>query len=239
METLALPDTVGLIIGAILTLCVFSYLLGDNALYRVAEHLFVAVAVGYVTVLAFHQVLIGKLLRPMAEAARAPDGPDVFRLVLLLIPLVLGLLLMFKSSRRPGPLSWLGNLTIAYLLGVGAAVAIGGGLLGTLLPQVGAAADITHYAQAYSGGLALVSGLIGLVGTAGVLLHFYFGRRQEGRLSGLRASLVQTWGGLGWWFILIAFGAILATTFLARLSQLGGRIQFLLDAARNVFGGGG
>ena len=40
-----MTDGLGFFVAAILTLCVFSYLLGDNALYRLAEHLFVAVAV--------------------------------------------------------------------------------------------------------------------------------------------------------------------------------------------------
>jgi hypothetical protein len=49
--------------------------------------------------------------------------------------------------------------------------------------------------------------------------------------------LVQVWGGLGRWFILVAFGAILATTFMSRLSLLVGRVQFLLDSVRGLVGG--
>jgi hypothetical protein len=45
MET-SLLDTVGTIVAIVLTLFVFSYLLGDNILYRLAEHIFVGVAVG-------------------------------------------------------------------------------------------------------------------------------------------------------------------------------------------------
>ncbi len=234
MANLLTPESLGFVVAALLTLFVFSYLLGDNALYRLAEHLFVGVAIGYITVVAFYQVLGSKLFTPMVDALAARD---MARLVLLLIPLVLGLFLLFKSSRRAGPLSWLGSLTVAYLLGVGAAVAIGGGLLGTLVPQISAASDISHYTTRYGPGLALFSGVIGIVGTAGVLVHFYFGRGQTGRLAGVRNSIVQTWGGLGWWFILIAFGAILATTFLSRLSLLTGRIQFLLDGVRQLGGG--
>jgi hypothetical protein len=48
---------------------------------------------------------------------------------------------------------------------------------------------------------------------------------------------VRVWGGLGRWFILIAFGAILATTFTSRLSLLIGRMQFLLDSVRGLLGG--
>ncbi len=165
----AVTDSLGFFVAAILTLCVFSYLLGDNALYRLAEHLFVAVAVGYVFIVALHQVLWAKLLSPMLGAL---DDGNMGRVLLLLVPLLLGLLLLFKSSRRAGPLSWFGNLSVAFLLGVGAAVAIAGGLLGTLLPQVGGASDVTRYVTRYGTVLGLLSGIVAVVGTVGVLLHF-------------------------------------------------------------------
>jgi hypothetical protein len=229
-------DSIGFFVAAILTLCVFSYLLGDNALYRLAEHLFVAVAVGYACVVALHQVLWAKLLSPMLGALS--DG-NMGRVLLLLVPLVLGLLLLFKSSRRAGPLSWFGNLSVAFLLGVGAAVAIAGGLLGTLLPQVGGASDVMRYVTRYGTGLGLLSGIIAVVGTVGVLLHFYFGSG-EGRVAQFRNSLVRIWGGLGWWFVLVAFGALLATIFLSRLPLLMARIQFLIDGVRHApWAGGG
>jgi len=48
---------------------------------------------------------------------------------------------------------------------------------------------------------------------------------------------VRGGGGLGRWFIFVAFGAILATTFMSRLSLLAGRIQFLLESVRTLVGG--
>jgi len=229
-------DSLGFIVAAILTLCVFSYLLGDNALYRLAEHLFVAVAVGYACVVAWHQILWAKLFSPMLSAL---DNGDTGRALLLFIPLVLGLLLLFKSSKRAGPLSWFGTLSVAFMLGVGAAVAIAGGLLGTLLPQVGGASDVMRYVTRYGPVLGLLSGIIAVVGTVGVLLHFSFGSG-EGRFPQLRNSLVRVWGGLGRWFVLIAFGALLATIFLSRLPLLMGRIQFLIDGVRHApWAGGG
>ena len=37
-------ESIGLILGFILTLCVYSYVLGDNPLFRVASHLLVGVS---------------------------------------------------------------------------------------------------------------------------------------------------------------------------------------------------
>ncbi len=223
MET-TLLDTAGMAVAAILTLFVFSYLLGDNVLYRLAEHIFVGLAVGYAVVVVFHNVLAAKLLTPAAEAFGQKEWSQ---LLLSLVPLVLGLLLLTKPSRA---LSWLGSISVALLLGVGAALAISGALLGTLLPQIDATADVMRLGP----GLGLFSGLVILAGTTGVLLHFHFGAGREGRMARLRDRLVQIWGGLGRWFILIAFGAIFATTFMSRLSLLVGRIQFLLDSVREL-----
>jgi len=224
-------DAAGMWVAVVLTLFVFSYLLGENAFYRLAEHIFVGVAVGYAMVVAFHTILASKLVTPAVEAL---SNGDWERLLLLLISLILGLLLLTKPLKS---LSWLGSLSVAVLLGVGAALAIGGALLGTLVPQVDATADVTRYVARYGPRLGLFSGIVVLVGTIGVLLHFYFGARREGWLAGLRDGLVRTWGGLGRWFILVAFAAILATTFMSRLSLLVGRIQFLLDSMRGLVGG--
>jgi hypothetical protein len=230
MET-SLLDAAGTLVAVILTLFVFSYLLGDNVLFRLAEHLFIGVAVGYAVVIAFHSVLGPKLLTPLVQSLGAGEWGNV---LLTLIPLIFGLLLLTKPFKR---LSWLGSLSVALLLGVGAALAIGGALLGTLLPQVSATADISRYLTRYGPGLGLLSAVLIILGTIGVLLRFSFSTGGDGQLAQLRQRVVRTWGGLGQWFILIAFGAILATTFMSRMSLLAGRVQFLWDSVRNLVGG--
>ena len=230
MDT-SLLDIGGTLVAAILTLFVFSYLLGDNVLYRFAEHLFVGVAVGYGMVIVFHAVLSAKLMLPLVEAL---SNGDWGRVLTLGISLLLGLLLLTKPVKA---LSWLGSLSVAFLIGVGAALAISGAMLGTLLPQAEATANVRHYVTLYGPALGLFSGAVILVGAIGVLIHFHFGSREDGPIAGLRAGLVRTWGGVGRWFVLIAFAAILATTFMSRLSFLAGRIQFLVDSARGFLGG--
>lgn len=227
----SLLDLAGTLIAALLTLFVFSYLLGDNVLYRFAEHLFVGATIGYVVVVVFHTILSSKLLLPLAEALGEGNWG---RVSLLGFSLVMGLLLLAKPFKA---LSWLGSLSVAFLLGVGAALAIGGAMLGTLLPQAEASANLGYYVTRYGLVLGIVSGVVVLIGTLGVLIHFHFGAGETGPVARLRASLVKTWGGVGRWFILIAFAAILATTFMSRLSFLAGRIQFLVDSARGYLGG--
>ncbi len=122
-------DVLGIWVGAILTLVVFSYLLGDNPLFRLAQAIFVGVAVGYGVNVAVDLVLIRRLFAPMAEQSE--------NWLVYFIPLILGIFLLFKVRT-----AWasLGNVSIAFLFGVGAALAIGGALSGLLVPQIAAAA---------------------------------------------------------------------------------------------------
>ena len=51
-------ETIGPIIAAVLTLLVFSYIFGDNVLFKLAAHIFVGVAVGYAIIVVVYEVFI-------------------------------------------------------------------------------------------------------------------------------------------------------------------------------------
>jgi hypothetical protein len=51
-------------LGAVLTLLIFSYLLGDNPLYRLALHIFVGVSVAYALIIALRGVILPALTPP-------------------------------------------------------------------------------------------------------------------------------------------------------------------------------
>ncbi len=203
----AVWDSVGVWTAAVLTLVVLSYLLTDNVLFRIAENIFVGGAVGYAVVLALHQVLEPRVIRPLAQGD-----------LLALIPLVMGLLLLTKMTKR---LSWLGAWSVALMLGVGAALAVGGALLGTLVPQTAAAINAED-------SVGIVLGALMVIGTTGVLLHFYSNRYRDGLPARLRFQVVRWWGGVGRWFLVVTFGVILGVTVITQLSLLIGRIHFLL-----------
>jgi len=225
-----LLESAGTIVALILSLFVFSYLLADNILYRIAESLFIGVAIGYAVVVAFHNVLAPKLLIPLFTSIELGEWG---RVSLLGIALLLGLLLLTHPVRS---LSWLGSVSVAFLLGVGAALAIGGALLGTLLPQANAAADVVAPVDRYGPGLGLFSSIVLFVGTLGVLVYFQFTSGAGTSATGAFHAIVRAWGRLGRWFVLIAFAAILATTFMSRLSILTDRIQFFWDSLAGLGG---
>lgn len=208
-------DVLGIWVGAILTLVVFSYLLSDNPLFRMAQAIFVGVAVGYGVNVAVYLVLINKLFRPMVEQS---DNWLVF-----FVPLILGMILLLKVRT-----AWasLGNVSIAFLFGVGAALAIGGALSGLLIPQIGKAAVSLSPFQDFG---TFVGNCMLVIGTIGALLSFRFVTTTQQRSIGQAFDFVaRGWSRVGKWFILIAFGAIFADTAVSRVSILISRFYFLM-----------
>ena len=48
----------GTLVAAILTFMVWSYLLGDNPAFRIAEHLFVGTAIGFAVLVAWFNMAV-------------------------------------------------------------------------------------------------------------------------------------------------------------------------------------
>lgn len=214
MAELLGSDLIWIWIAALLTIMVYSYLLGDNPLYRLAEHVFIGSSVAYAVVVVAHGVLWPLLFVPLTSGETTVDNR-----VLAVFSLVFGLLLLSKLKTS---WAWLGNFSVAFLLGVGAALAVGGALFGSILPQVKATINATDLS-------GLGNGLIIVFGTLSTLLYFHFAVGARSGLSGIGAGFIRAWAKLGRWFIVIAFGAIFANTVMARISLLIGRVQFLLD----------
>ncbi len=148
------------IIGLILSLMIFSYLLGDNFLFRIATYIFVGVASGYVVTIVIYQVILPRLVWPLMKG----DW------IVTLVPLALSLLLVTKLFPR---LSSLGNISMAYLVGTAAAIIIGGVVFGTLFGQATASFNLFDLkagaAQGQSPIVQLLSGVFILFGTVAPL----------------------------------------------------------------------
>jgi len=201
---------VGVWVAAVLTLMVYSHLVKDNPLSRLAEHLFVGTAVGYAFVLAYYNVLWPRLIRPLSED---PQGNLV-----LLIPAVLAVLLLVRPIT---PLRALASLPLAVVVGVGAALAIAGAVAGSLVPQARATMLSLDPGQPLQ---TLINNLLIIVGVVSTVLYFFFtARRKSVAGSGLRVAAF-----IGKWTMILAFGAVFASTVTARLALLVGRAQFLL-----------
>lgn len=219
-------ESIGPFIAAGLTLMVFSYIFGDNVLFKLATHIFVGVAVGYAIIVVWHEVFYPAL----------SSG----NVVSVLPALILCILLIFKiRPTQGGVTNALGSLALAFVLGVGVALAIGGALLGTLLPQISAMVSISlnpnHYPDTENEvGLVLwLNNIIIVLGTIGTFFYFTFTVRSQGFLGGLREGWVRFWAGMGRLMLIFTLGALFANAFSSRVALLVSRLQFLAG----LFGG--
>ena len=214
-------EILGVAVSAGLTLMVFSYILGDNLLFRIAQHILIGVTAAYAVVIATHNIIIAQLLAPLNE--------NFAERWTLLAPLLLGVLLLGKARSET---AGLGNSAIAFMLGVGAALSLNGALLGTILPQfqalsvslLGNDPELEPLAQL----LLIINNLIIVIGTLGVLVSFHYARGSERRSGRIFNAFLNLWGGVGRGFIWIALGVIFAGLVLSRVTLLVSRIQFLL-----------
>ncbi|MGE5222509.1 MAG: hypothetical protein ACM3PY_08735 [Omnitrophica WOR_2 bacterium] len=223
LSSLSLPDLVGICLGFILTVFVFSYLVGDNPFFRFAVHVFIGMAAGFAAVMVITNVIWNQLI---ALFLKTP-GASIY---LILPPMLAGVVLLIKLFPQAARI---GNPIMAYLVGAGAATAIGGATLGTIFPQIGATTSLFSLSspQATSGSsLAfLVRGGIILVGTVTTLLYFQFGVKAAPDQPARRPEWIERLGWIGMIFIAITFGALFAGVYSAALTALIERLQFLFN----------
>jgi hypothetical protein len=198
-----LAGTVATWVAALVTVGVWAYLVGERRIFRLAQHLLIGLATGYLVLLAVREVLMARLLQPLASDAAANP----------LLWVALALCVLMAAAR------WLPRgvvaLPVAVLIAGTAAFALGGAVAGTLLPQLGAtllvpAPDAT----------TLANGAIGATVTALVLLGFLHGSPRTRLLVGA--------AGTGRWLLLGGIGGWLGFLLVSRLSLLVDRIGFLL-----------
>ena len=116
-----MTDLVTGIFGLVFTLLVLSYIVGDNPAFRLAIHAFIGIAAGYVAAIVLQQVILGKILAPLASGlVSGVVTPDT---VVAGASFILGLVLLAKIFPRT---EWVARPIVAGLVGTGAAAAVAG-----------------------------------------------------------------------------------------------------------------
>ena len=220
-----LADIVGLIIGTSVTVAVFSYLLGDNFIYRLVLHLFTGALMGY----TFALLIVEVGFRMIIPQLLTQD-------LLVAISLLLGLtLFVFKAIKSP--LSFVGNYPLAFLIGVGIAIGLWGALAGTLWPQLQATGSaVSIDIQSPTPLIDLVKGITIVGGTICTLLIFdstLISRIQRGPVA-LLSRLINI---IGRFFLTVALGAAFAGALTASLTFFIGRVQYIIDALATIIAG--
>ncbi len=200
-------EVIGIWLGALLSLSLYSFLYKDNPFYKFAEHLFVGMSAGYWVIYTIMNVLIPNWWNNLvpAEGSMQP---------IWLIPGVLGLFMLFRLVPK---LSGYSRLSLALIVGTGA------GLSMTAMLQTNALAQVngTIIALGQGGGwFDWVSNIIMVTGVVCGLVYFFFSKPHKGVVGGA--------ANVGITLLMVAFGASFGYTVMARISLLIGQTQFLL-----------
>ena len=126
-----------------------------------------------------------------------------------------------------------GTLTdLAIDVGVGAATALSGAVVGTLIPQSSAAMDAFVPLTV----TRLLEGGIMLAGTVLTLAYFQFSasRTADGTVKRNVIFEILAWGGRV--FIAITFGVLFAGVYMAALTALLERLSAIINFLRPLFG---
>ncbi|HZY42890.1 MAG TPA: hypothetical protein VFF59_12925, partial [Anaerolineae bacterium] len=178
----------------------------------------IGVGAAYVTVTVIADVLWPRLVLPILARSSAPP----IDVIVAGFGLILGVMLLFKALPR---FAFVGNIPIGYLVGVGAAVALGGAVFGTLGPQIVATAPPEGPFKGPNANVYINAALNSLIvfATVTTLLSFSFYRAaRRGVLSGLSS--------IGRFFLAIALGATFALVYVASVTVLIDRVQAISDA---------
>lgn len=210
------------LVGFLFTIAVFTYLIGDNPLFRIAVYIFVGVSTGYIAAVAWWQVLLPRLIIPMFTASTDTK-------LFLVAPMIGAVLILMKLAPR---LAGLARPVMAFLVGIGAAVTLVGALSGTLLPQMLGAINALDLRTAAALNInpleAMANGTVILAGTIFTLIYFHFSARTMPDGSVRRFLLIEWLAWLGRIFIGVTLGAIFAGVYAAALTAMIERLTALI-----------
>lgn len=202
-----MSTNLGVWLAALMSLGIYSYLYKENPIFRVCEHVYMGLALAHLAVMGWTNV------RDMGFKKLAAGQ------VAVLIPIILGVLLFTRWSPK---VSWLSRYSLAYIVGIAAAVTITGVLDAGIISQV-------------RGAMAPVKGLNSLVAllcnVAAVSVFFFIvgSSKDVGPVlgSGPVRTIVKYASEAGRVIMMISFGAVFGTTVMARLGLFIPRLQFL------------
>src|SRR5574339_855683 len=115
--------TLGAWMATGLTLFIFSFLYKDNPLFKLAEHLYVGVSVGYTIVKTWDSVIVHLIYKPIVEQGQ----------ITLLIPVAIGFLMLTRYVPKA---AWMSRYAFAFIVGMGAGLAIPRTISSFILKQI-------------------------------------------------------------------------------------------------------
>jgi len=222
---LSWPRSIGLWIAALFTLAIFSFLYRDNPLYRIAESIVVGVSAAYWMVVGFWDVLVPNMFAKISPgviqswAMPGLTGPEAGRDLWYLVPLILGVMLLWRLAPSG---AWISRWPLAFIIGTTAGLRMIAFLHGDFLAQI--RNSILPLVVLEAGQFDFAASMTNLVMVGGVLCclaYFFFSFEHKGVVGGAAK--------VGIWILMITFGAAFGYTVMGRIALLAIRLEFLLD----------
>lgn len=217
------PRTIGVWLSALFTLAIFSFLIGDNVCYKIAESIFVGASAGYAMVVGFWTAFMGIFVAQLApQFAKNTFMPMTDRTEpdwLMLIPLAMGIMFLWRLLPMRG---WISRWPLAFFIAVFAGLRLVSHfeadfveqIKSTILPLIVFTADGSFDIKTSLWNSTMV------FGTLACLTYFFFSVEHVGIVGKVSR------GGI--FLLMITFGVGFALTVMSRYSLLIGRMNFLL-----------
>ncbi len=120
-------ESLGILAAAGVTLALFSFLYGDNPMFKIAEHLYVGVTIGYNIAQVWFTVVLADLIQPLFLDEVTEPGT-----LWLLIPSILGIMLVLRIVPK---LAWMSRISFSFVVGFNAGIQIPAYIASQLLEQ--------------------------------------------------------------------------------------------------------
>jgi len=227
------------------TICIFSYLFGDNPFYKVAEHIFVGVSAGYIAVYTFWSTIWPNLFGRLWPASNGASDSILMKIwygVYSIFGFLLGfvndsifpkggidaafefnityiiplILGIFMILRLVPSLSWLARFSIAYIVGMISGLKLYSFLNSNILMQV-KDLGISTDASLW----IIFNQLLIILGVIAGLIYFFFSMEHKGFIGKISK--------IGIFYLMIKFGASFGFAVMGRISLLIGRFEELIQ----------
>ena len=227
------------------TICIFSYLFGDNPFYKMAEHIFVGVSAGYIAVYTFWSTIWPNLFGRLWPASNGASDSILMKIwygVYSIFGFLLGfindsifpkggidaafefnityiiplILGIFMILRLVPSLSWLARFSIAYIVGMISGLKLYSFLNSNILMQV-KDLGISTDASLW----IIFNQLLIILGVIAGLIYFFFSMEHKGFIGKISK--------IGIFYLMIKFGASFGFAVMGRISLLIGRFEELIQ----------
>ena len=207
-----IPEILGTLMAATVTLMVYSFFYKENKAYRLVEHTFIGLAVAHGAVTSSRYIW-DTALTPLLTKG------DLY----WILPMLVGVLFLFFFSKK---YFWVYRIPVSTVVGAGVGLGMAGLMRSQFTDQIRATIALANPKATWYSGDYLINTVLIAIMVIGTLFFFIFTMEQKGPLQYLTH--------VGRWTMMIAFGAAFGFTVMARMSLLIGRMQFLLDYPAGV-----